>query len=86
MPKRELNVPIMRVNTEKFKAVPLDKKDEENLLTISTARRSSIEARVLCSRCSSRVERENIYNCTTCGSMVCKNCLAKFDNKQTVPE
>ena len=86
MLEKELDTSVMRVNTEKFKAVTFEKKSEENLMTISTARRSSIEARVLCSRCNTRVKREDIYNCETCGSMVCNKCLANLGKKQEAAE
>lgn len=52
----------------------LDMKKDTKPYAISTAKKSSIEARGLCAKCGVRVSRDDLESCSHCGSLICSDC------------
>lgn len=66
--------PIMRVKTGSYQATPQPAEAEKEAFTVSTARKSVIEAKGMCSVCGVRVNREDLESCSHCGSPICLDC------------
>ncbi|MEQ8176607.1 MAG: hypothetical protein ABRQ26_16260 [Syntrophomonadaceae bacterium] len=66
--------PIMRVKTGSFQAKPQPSETEKEAFTVSTARKSVIEAKGMCAVCGVRVNRDDLEPCAHCGSPLCPDC------------
>ncbi|MDR1159952.1 MAG: hypothetical protein LBK69_04920 [Syntrophomonadaceae bacterium] len=76
------DAPVMKIKTSKYQAVPIKNMTAKDRLVVTTARRSSVEARLLCGICGTRRRREDFHLCDFCGSMLCKNCFNKHQQKK----
>ncbi|MDR1616862.1 MAG: hypothetical protein LBR98_07620 [Syntrophomonadaceae bacterium] len=79
------DAPVMKIKTEKYQAVPIKNLAGKARLVITTARRSSVEARLLCGICGTRGRREDFCLCDFCGSMLCGSCFDKHRSKKPLP-
>lgn len=66
--------PTMRVKTGSFQARPQASGTEKEAFTVSTARKSVIEAKGMCAVCGVRVNRDDLETCFQCGSPLCPDC------------
>jgi len=72
----------MRINTKKYKALKIKNEGEPSMFMVTTARKSSVEAKNLCSSCGLWFSRHEMRTCKTCGSEVCKYCLKEKQEEQ----
>ncbi len=82
MINKEPEAPTMRINTEKYRAIPMPNQELDKQMMVSTAKRSSIEARTLCSGCGTRVKKEKMISCNSCGSLICENCFKQHGDRR----
>lgn len=64
----------MRVKTGSYQATPLPSESSREAFTVSTARKSVIEAKAMCAVCGARVNRDDLEPCSHCGSLICPVC------------
>ncbi|HWP98206.1 MAG TPA: hypothetical protein VN426_15270 [Syntrophomonadaceae bacterium] len=75
------DVTCTRLQASRFQAASLAR-DEDSILSISTARRSSIEAKGMCSACGMRANRDDLQICSHCGSPLCPDCFRQAQRKE----
>ncbi|MDD2620358.1 MAG: hypothetical protein PHC92_06790 [Syntrophomonadaceae bacterium] len=73
---------IVQIKTRKYQAIPLENNDEETLLSITTARRSSFEAQNICPKCGKKISPGESRICESCGSNTCIYCLRAYQDTQ----
>lgn len=66
---------LLRINTQKFSAVPMKNPKKENSIVITTARKSQVKAKIKCERCLTLINRNDTKHCSECDKNVCLNCL-----------
>lgn len=76
-PSKKPGKPAMRVQIGSFQA----DQDEKEVFSISTARKSSIEARIVCAVCGVRANRDELESCPCCGSLLCPDCRRRMQKK-----
>lgn len=65
---------LLRINTQKFNAVPMKNPKKSNIV-ITTAKKSQVKAKIKCDRCLTLINRSDIKQCNECGRNVCLECI-----------
>lgn len=73
----------LKINTQKYQATQLADGDDEGQFMISTAKKSSLEAKNICPRCQERLSQQEMRSCEYCGSELCAQCLSNFRKKRS---
>ncbi|NLB88273.1 MAG: hypothetical protein GX790_03475 [Syntrophomonadaceae bacterium] len=65
----------LRINTQKFSAMPMKNPKKENSIVITTAKKSQVKTKVRCDRCLELINRSDVKHCNECGKNVCISCM-----------
>lgn len=66
---------LLRINTQKFSAIPMKNAKKESSIVITTAKKSSVKAKIKCDRCQNLLNRYDIKVCNGCGKHICAGCF-----------
>lgn len=64
---------IIHSRTQHYRAVPLPG-EEENIFTVSTAKKSSVVPQSICQLCGTRMGKHQMKACQFCGAVLCEAC------------
>jgi rRNA maturation endonuclease Nob1 len=73
---------VIKFGKSKHEAILLASENKEDIFMVTTARKSSIEAKNICPQCQNHVNRNELIVCDHCGSEVCRSCLEKAQEKE----
>lgn len=68
---------VLRFNTKKYQAVPLEDTEGKSMFMVTTARKSTVQVQNVCPQCKTPISRAEIKFCALCGHDICPNCLRK---------